>query len=40
LNRTTFSFGAEFIDRDDTDFLVPRRTQRPRAMQLNVKLDF
>jgi hypothetical protein len=40
LNRTTFSFGSEFIDRDDKDFLIPRRTQRPRMIQLNLKLDF
>ncbi|MBI3653892.1 MAG: TonB-dependent receptor [Acidobacteria bacterium] len=40
LNRTTFSFGSEFIDRDDKDFLIPRRTQRPRVLQLNLKLDF
>lgn len=40
LNRTTFSFGSEFIDRDDSDFLIPRRTQRPRTVQLSLKLDF
>ena len=40
LNRTTFNFGAEFIDRDDKDFLVPRRTQRPRIIQLSLKFDF
>ncbi len=40
LNRTTYSFGAEFIDRDDRDFLTPRRTQRPRIVQLSLKLDF
>ena len=40
LNRTTYSFGAEFIDRDDKDFLIPKRTQRPRIIQLSLKLDF
>jgi len=40
LNHTTFNFGSEFIDRDDADFLIPRRTQRPRIIQLNVKVDF
>jgi hypothetical protein len=40
LNHTTFNFGSEFIDRDDADFLIPRRTQRPRILQLNLKLDF
>jgi hypothetical protein len=40
LNRTTFNFGSEFIDRDDSDFLKPRRTQRPRVIQLNLKMDF
>jgi Carboxypeptidase regulatory-like domain/TonB dependent receptor-like, beta-barrel len=38
FNNTTFNFGAEFIDRNDADFLVPRRTQRPRTMQLSLKL--
>ena len=40
FNRTTYSFGSEFIDRDDNDFLIPRRTQRPRSLQLSLKLDF
>jgi hypothetical protein len=40
FNRTTYSFGSEFIDRDDNDFLIPRRTQRPRMIQLSLKLDF
>ncbi|HYP29290.1 MAG TPA: TonB-dependent receptor [Blastocatellia bacterium] len=39
LNSTVFSFGSEFINRDDADFLVPRRTQRPRAIQLSLKLS-
>lgn len=39
LNRATFSFGSEFIDRDDADFLMPRRTQRPRQVQLSLKLE-
>jgi hypothetical protein len=40
LNQTVFSFGAEFIDRDDADFLVPRRAQRPRSIQLSLKVSF
>jgi hypothetical protein len=40
FNRTTYSFGSEFIDRDDNDFLIPRRTQRPRSIQLSLKADF
>jgi hypothetical protein len=40
FNQTVFSFGAEFIDRDDGDFLVPRRTQRPRSIQLSLKVSF
>ena len=40
FNNTIFSFGSEFIDRDDTEFLVPRRTQRPRTIQISLKLDF
>jgi len=40
FNNTVFSFGSEFIDRDDADFLVPRRTQRPRMLLLSIKLSF
>jgi hypothetical protein len=40
FNRTTFNFGAEFIDRNDADFLLPRRTQRPRTIQLSLKAWF
>lgn len=40
FNMTIFSFGAEFINRDDDDFLVARRTQRPRTMLLSLKLWF
>jgi hypothetical protein len=40
FNNSTFSFGSEFIDRDDADFLAPRRTQRPRVIQLNLKVSF
>ena len=40
LNQTVFSFGSEFIDRDDVDFLVPRRTQRPRSIEVSLKLTF
>jgi hypothetical protein len=39
FNNSTFSFGSEFIDRDDADFLIPRRTQRPRAVQLSLKVS-
>ncbi len=40
FNNTIFSYGSEFIDRDDQDFLIPRRTQRPRTIQLNIKVSF
>jgi Carboxypeptidase regulatory-like domain/TonB dependent receptor-like, beta-barrel/TonB-dependent Receptor Plug Domain len=40
FNNTVFSFGSEFIDRDDADFLIPRRTQRPRIVELNLKFLF
>lgn len=38
FNSTVFSFGSEFINRDDADFLQPRRAQRPRVIQLSLKL--
>jgi hypothetical protein len=40
FNNSIFSFGSEFIDSDDADFLVARRTQRPRGVQLNLKVSF
>jgi hypothetical protein len=40
FNNTVFSFGSEFIDRDDAEFLIPRRTQRPRIVELNLKFLF
>jgi len=40
FNNTIFSFGSEFIDRDDSDFLLPRRTQRPRTVLLGLKVSF
>ena len=40
FNNTVFSFGSEFVDRDDADFLLPRRTQRPRSLQLSLKISF
>jgi hypothetical protein len=40
LNNTVFSFGSEFVDRDDADFLLPRRTQRPRSINVSLKLSF
>lgn len=40
LNSTVFNFGSEFINRDDADFLVPRRTQRPRTVLLSLRLSY
>jgi hypothetical protein len=40
FNTTAFNFGAEFIDRNDADFLLPCRTQRPRTIQLSLKAWF
>ncbi|MFY9553690.1 MAG: TonB-dependent receptor, partial [Blastocatellia bacterium] len=40
FNNTIFSFGSEFVDRDDTDFLLPRRTQKPRTILLSLKVSF
>jgi hypothetical protein len=40
FNNTIFSFGSEFVDRDDSDFLVPRRTQKPRTVLLGLKVLF
>jgi hypothetical protein len=40
FNNTIFSFGSEFIDRSDADFLIPRRTQRPRTVLLSLKVWF
>jgi hypothetical protein len=40
FNSAIFSFGSEFINRDDADFLIPRRTQRPRTVHLSLKLFF
>ncbi|MEK6287356.1 MAG: TonB-dependent receptor [Acidobacteriota bacterium] len=40
FNNTIFSFGSEFVDRDDADFLLPRRTQRPRTVLLGLKVSF
>jgi hypothetical protein len=40
FNEAIFSFGSEFIDRDDAGFLIPRRTQRPRIIQLSLKIAF
>jgi hypothetical protein len=39
LNKTVFSFGSEFINFDD-DFLVAKRTMRPRQIRIGLKLDF
>jgi hypothetical protein len=40
FNNAWFSFGSEFINRDDADLLVARRTQRPRIIQLNLRVSF
>jgi hypothetical protein len=43
FNATVFSFGSEFIDFGATglgDFLVPRRTVRPRTMRVGLRFDF
>jgi hypothetical protein len=40
FNNTIFSFGSEFVDREDSDFLLPRRTQRPRTVVLSIRLTF
>ena len=37
LNKTVFSFGSEFID--STNFLVPKRTMRPREIRVGVKIS-
>jgi hypothetical protein len=39
LNKTVFSFGSEFIDFGE-DFLVPKRTMRPRQIRVGLKIDF
>jgi len=39
LNKTVFSFGSEFINFDE-NFLIPKRTMRPRQIKLGIKLDF
>jgi hypothetical protein len=36
LNKTVFSFGSEFID--SSDFLVPKRTMRPRQIRIGIKI--
>ena len=38
LNKTVFSFGSEFINFDE-NFLIPKRTMRPRQVRLGLKLD-
>lgn len=43
LNATVFSFGAEFVNFNPSslgDFLVPRRTVKPRSMRVGLRLDF
>jgi hypothetical protein len=39
LNKTVFSFGSEFINFGE-DFLVAKRTMRPRQVRLGLKIDF
>lgn len=38
LNKTVFSFGSEFID--SSEFLVAKRTTRPRQIRLGLRMDF
>jgi len=38
LNKTVFSFGSEFID--SSEFLVLKRTMRPRQIRLGLRMDF
>jgi hypothetical protein len=38
LNKTVFSFGSEFID--SSEFLVAKRTMRPRQIRLGLRIDF
>jgi hypothetical protein len=43
FNSTVFDFGAEYVDYAPSilsDFLVPRRTVKPRTMRVGLKLDF
>jgi hypothetical protein len=43
LNATIFSFGAEYVDFTpgrNENFLVPRRTIKPRTMRLGIRLTF
>lgn len=40
FNNTIFNFGSEFVDRDDADFLQPRRTQKARTIELSMKMTF
>lgn len=39
FNNAIFSFGSEFVDRGDSDFLMPRRTQSPRTVVLSLKVS-
>jgi len=38
LNKTVFSFGSEFID--SSEFMVAKRTMRPRQIRLGLRMDF
>jgi hypothetical protein len=40
FNNTIFNFGSEFVDRDDAEFLQPRRTQKARTIELSMKMTF
>ena len=44
LNARVFTFGSEFIDfsnaANNTEFLIPTRTLRPRQIRLGLRLDF
>jgi hypothetical protein len=38
LNKTVFSFGSEFIDA--SDFLVAKRTMRPRQIRVGIRVEY
>lgn len=44
LNARVFTFGSEFIDlsagSNNTEFLIPTRTLRPRQIRLGIRFDF
>lgn len=43
LNSAVFSFGAEYVDYSpgsEADFLVPKRTLKPRTMRIGLRIEF